>query len=294
MRHHLDPDLAARIEQYRLVFPVASAADGGKQVSPQAGRGLDFHAHRSYAPGDDPRTIDWTVYARHRRLTVRLFQREVDLPIIIALDCSPSMTLVGTSKARFARQLAAAMAISAIAGGSRVAVAPFAADLLTSDPCRRGRSTLRQMLVRLENEGSQRSTDFRRSLIAIAQRYPGPALLIVISDLLGPGLDAGLSTIRDRRFRTLVFHLLDPEELAPQIGDGLVQLQDAESGRTQTVNIDRATLRAYRKDMTVWRAATRGKVLAQHARYVFTSTDVPLARFLLADLCEQGVLRSAR
>ena len=55
------------------------------------GSSLDFQDHRAYAPGDDPRHINWQAYARTGQYSMKLFREEVRPLIDIVLDVSPSM-----------------------------------------------------------------------------------------------------------------------------------------------------------------------------------------------------------
>jgi len=67
----------------------------GLHSSPLRGFSVEFSEHRKYAPGDDPRSIDWKVYARTDRLFVRQFQAETHLACHLLVDTSASMGYVG-------------------------------------------------------------------------------------------------------------------------------------------------------------------------------------------------------
>jgi uncharacterized protein (DUF58 family) len=72
---------------------------GGWQGRGQ-GSSIDFHDHRAYAPGDDPRHLDWGAYARTDQYTMKLFREEVSPRVDVALDVSGSMALTGEKEAR--------------------------------------------------------------------------------------------------------------------------------------------------------------------------------------------------
>ena len=55
------------------------------------GASMDFQDHRAYAPGDDPRHINWQAYARTGQYTMKLFREEIRPVVDIILDASPSM-----------------------------------------------------------------------------------------------------------------------------------------------------------------------------------------------------------
>jgi uncharacterized protein (DUF58 family) len=56
-----------------------------------AGSSLDFHDHRHYYSGDDPRHINWQAYARTGQYTLKLYREEARPIVDIILDVSSSM-----------------------------------------------------------------------------------------------------------------------------------------------------------------------------------------------------------
>ena len=58
----------------------------GGHASIKRGHGIEFSDYRKYVPGDDPRHIDWNVYARTERVYVKRFQEEQDLSVFIFLE----------------------------------------------------------------------------------------------------------------------------------------------------------------------------------------------------------------
>jgi len=55
------------------------------------GASIDFQDHRPYLPGDDPRHIDWQVYARTGAYSMKLYREEVSPFVDLVLDASGSM-----------------------------------------------------------------------------------------------------------------------------------------------------------------------------------------------------------
>ena len=64
------------------------------------GSSIDFQDHRAYAPGDDPRHIDWAAYARTNNYIMKLFREEVSLRVDLVLDVSGSMSLTPEKEER--------------------------------------------------------------------------------------------------------------------------------------------------------------------------------------------------
>lgn len=67
------------------------ARQSGHHLSTQKGRGMDFAESRLYQPGDDVRTMDWRVTAKTGKAHTKVFQEERERPVLLYVDCRPSM-----------------------------------------------------------------------------------------------------------------------------------------------------------------------------------------------------------
>ena len=94
----------------------------GKHRSRLRGRGLDFEEVRSYAFGDDIRSIDWKVTARTKKPHTRVYSEERERPVFIMLDQSSSMFFGSRRymKSVIAAEAAAISAWKVLAVGDRV------------------------------------------------------------------------------------------------------------------------------------------------------------------------------
>src|SRR5215813_13043543 len=109
----LDPALVERLNQ--LQVSARSVVEGntvGQHRAPVKGASIEFRQHRFYAPGDEPRRLDWRVLARTDRPFIKEYDEETNLRCILMLDCSASMGYAGQfgSKFDYAAKLAAAFA----------------------------------------------------------------------------------------------------------------------------------------------------------------------------------------
>jgi uncharacterized protein (DUF58 family) len=86
----------------------------GLHRSPFHGFSVEFSDYRNYQRGDDPRHVDWRLYARSDRLCVKRFTQETNARFYLVVDTSASMGYRGGkawgSKLDAARLLAAALA----------------------------------------------------------------------------------------------------------------------------------------------------------------------------------------
>lgn len=81
----------------------------GEISSRRIGRNYEFEQYRPYAPGDDPRDIDWKVYARSDRLFIKNYGTDTNADVRIILDTSLSMNYPkgSDSKLESAKKIAA-------------------------------------------------------------------------------------------------------------------------------------------------------------------------------------------
>ncbi len=63
----------------------------GLHASPLHGFSVEFSEHRKYTPGDDPKDIDWLVYAKTDKFYVRKFEAERNITGYLVVDASGSM-----------------------------------------------------------------------------------------------------------------------------------------------------------------------------------------------------------
>src|SRR5512143_2814069 len=63
----------------------------GIHRSPYHGFSVEFTEYRQYAAGDDPRYVDWRVFARSDRYFIKKFEDETNLRCHLLADNSRSM-----------------------------------------------------------------------------------------------------------------------------------------------------------------------------------------------------------
>ena len=92
MQKLLNPEVLASLSNLELV--ARAAVHGflnGLHRSPFFGFSQEFAEYKAYAEGDDPRFIDWNVYARTERTYIKRFLGETNTRLVILLDSSASM-----------------------------------------------------------------------------------------------------------------------------------------------------------------------------------------------------------
>lgn len=245
------------------------------------GRGIEFSQVREYQPGDDIRTIDWNVTARHGSPFVKEFVEERDLTIIIAVDVSGSMAFgsVDWRKADIAAELAAVFAFSAVQNADRVGLLLFSDSVRTFIPPRRGHAHA-QVIVRSVVDAAMRgcegNADVEHAAMFLDRVNVHRAVLIVISDFLDLNFERPLKRL-GRRHDVVAIGVFDPrEERFPS--RGLARLRDLETGEERLVDLAKSDIAR--------RASQRHQQLERRFRtagvdWLGVDTAVPYDRQLL-------------
>ncbi|HLG44958.1 MAG TPA: DUF58 domain-containing protein [Reyranella sp.] len=119
------PDIAA-VRAVALRFAQNDALFGQKTMH-QHGEGSEFRALREYAPGLDPRSIDWKQSAKHRALMCKEYFTERNQQVVFAFDCGHLMSepLEGVPRLDHAINAALQMSWVSLDHGDRVGVFGF-------------------------------------------------------------------------------------------------------------------------------------------------------------------------
>ncbi len=278
--------LLARLERLQLVNRRRLAGGlAGEHRSPRHGSSLDFADFREYYPGDDLRRIDLNALARLDRLLVKLFDAEDELTLRLLIDTSGSMA--GHKLAR-ATELAAALGFCALVRRDVVTLHAFPVD--RPGLRFRGRSASAGLFNHLRSLEAGGDTPFALAANRVLNQPGPPGLTVVISDLLTPDWDHGVSRLPARRGEFAVVHLLDPSDLDPDLS-GDLELVDTESGARVEVSLTASVLADYRALAHRWANDVAGRVRASGGAYVRVLTTDDLEQVLLGRARDSGLMR---
>lgn len=202
----------------------------GGHVSLKRGHGIEFSDFRKYELGDDPRHIDWNVYARSERLYVKRFQEEQDLSVFIFLDSTASMhNPAADRKWEYARDLVLALAYVALLQQDGVTIA---VPGVWHSPRFSGGKSVHQIAKALEKPRLSPAAKYRKSMErAISQvRFPGVAFFV--SDFLMPlkEIQYYFSVLRSRNLDICAIQVLGENDLDPLPRQEQVVAIDSENG----------------------------------------------------------------
>lgn len=290
----VDPAVLQRIDDLELV--AKTVVDGfinGLHRSPYLGLSLDFAEHRAYMPGDDIRRIDWRLYARTDRYYVKEFEADTNANFVVLLDVSGSMAYQGTGVAKldYARMLAGSLAYFASRQRDRVGLVTFDDDVVDYvPPSAKHLEVLLHTLDRARPGRPGRLVPPMRKIVELLHRR---GLVVLISDFYEEP-ESVADAVRALRYAgndVIVFHLLDPTELAFPF-EAAQSFEDLETG--ERIPVVPAELRErYREMVQTHVGALRTLLRAERIDYAMLDTSQPLEHALFVLLSERERLQQA-
>lgn len=272
-----------------LEFHARSLVDGslaGKHLTHKRGRSGEFVDRRSYVPGDDRRRMDWKIFARNDRLTVRESRDDSNLPVTLLLDVSLSMGYPeeGVSKRRFSSELLSALGWLLLRRGEPTGVGFFDHRLLSFHAPRTGPDRLGFVLSQLDTPPVGEKSGYGGALKRLGSQLTRRGVTVVATDGLGVLDDVltGFRALRVARQEPVMFQVLDPTERSLD-GMRYGTFRDAES--LDRLTVDPASLApAYGRRMEVrQKQLVRGLSSVGADHFLFStdaSVEEQLALFL--------------
>jgi len=281
----IPPDVRARLRGLRLATRMPAGGDGlGQHSSRSRGAGLEFAQYRAYEPGDEPRRIDWKLYARSDRYFVREAERDSPLTAWIVLDATGSMAQRDRREAErdkldAARTLAACTIELALQQGDRFGLV-MAGDPLQVVPAGSGarqRDRCRLALAQRRSGGGWPSDAALRPLF---ERMAPGSLIVFLSDFFdAAAIDLATRLALARREVASLQLIASDEHDFPFHGSH--RFVEQESGAERRVDAD-----GVRADFLQRFAAARAQ-LAQR----FASAGIRHAEHLLSEPADAPLRR---
>jgi len=276
----LAPEVLAGLANLPLAARVA--VEGtlvGLHRSPRLGFSQEFVEYRAYMEGDDPRFIDWNVYARTDRTVIKRFLGETNSHLMLLLDASASMGYgaPGLSKFRYAQLLAASLAYLASRQHDAVGLLVFdeAVRELRAPSTRTGQ--LEGVLHLIERAAPAHRTDYRQPVERFRSHSARRGMVALLSDFYCDPA-ALIDSVRPLAFQgsdVMLFQILHPRELEPALRDGAL-LEDMETGEQVEVSAEYAR-RVYPARVRRHVQALRDAAAAAGADHLLLDTSQPLA-----------------
>ena len=284
VEEYLKPDVVRQIARLdlRAQFIVKGFLQG-LHASPYHGFSVEFSEHRKYTAGDDPKDIDWLVYAKTDKHYVKKYEAETNITGYLVLDTSASMAWSHRqqlTKLDYSISLAAALCWLMVHQQDPCGPMVFDEKLHASLPARSRRSQIAQVLSVLAKVKPGVGSAIGASLVQVAAMLRHRSLVMIFSDLLadpGPIRDA-LLRLRHRGHDVILFHILDEAEVHFPF-DGMVELTEPESQDRLVLDAD-AARKGYLDAVRDFREGYRRDCVRMGIDYVPLDTGMQFDRAL--------------
>jgi uncharacterized protein (DUF58 family) len=218
LSRYLDPRVLSQIAQqpfepHGLVWGNLA----GAHKSTQSGFAVEFHGHREYVPGDDPRHIDWRVYYRREKYFVKQHELETNFVCHLMLDVSASMRYGegDCQKLLYAARAATMLAYCIIRRNDKVSLATFDRQLRWYLPPSNAWEQIVKMTGHLHEVTPTEGTDIARCAADLAPRTGRREIVIILSDFFGDlgALERAIQRLKFAHHEVVLLQVLDHDEL---------------------------------------------------------------------------------
>jgi uncharacterized protein (DUF58 family) len=281
--HLLDPQVLASLSNLELV--AKTAVEGflvGLHRSPKFGFSQEFVEYRAYSEGDDPRHIDWNVYARTDKTYIKRFLGETNSHLMILLDSSASMGYgsEGLSKLQVGKFLAASLAYMASRQHDAVGVMVFADEVLSYRPPTSRSGSLQSVIHTLDKAQALKGTAINKPMTRFQEHIRRRGLVAVISDFYCDTQEL-LDNVRPLAVQgqdVILFHLLDASELAPELTTSTL-FEDMETGHA--IEVSPTFMKTeYRERINAHISAIQNAASGMNCDHVLLNTSASLDKAL--------------
>ena len=282
-QHLLRPETLSGLANLELVArAVVTGFLTGMHRSPFFGFSQEFREYRAYSEGDDPRFVDWNVYARTERTYIKRYIGETNTRLVVLLDASASMGFASgkITKLTYGKYLAATLAYLAAHQHDAVGLIVFDDKVREHRPASARVGRLSGVLHAIDRAQPGTGTDMSMPFERFREIEKGRGLVAVISDFYCDP-DALLKSVQPLAYQghdVILFQLLDPQELTPVLKESAL-LEDMETGETMEVSpIYMSSL--YRQRIQAHVSALKTAALKAGADYQLVNITEPLDQVL--------------
>jgi uncharacterized protein (DUF58 family) len=249
----------------------------GIHASKRSGSGTEFEQYRHYEPGDDPRRIDWKLYARTDKHLVRESATESNLQIRFLLDLSGSMNYSerGVSRLEYAKILMASLAYLGYRQSDQMSLYALQNGAL-------------QTLVPTGKQAFQRILFALQNATASGQWLPNQArfpefqqkqkeLLVMVSDFLQVDNEwmQLIKNVASPRREIVIFQLLGDQEIDFNLS-GFYRFKDLETDKE--IEVQAETIRdTFQLAVSVYFKKLEEELLLPHVHLIRVKLSEPIA-----------------
>lgn len=231
---------------------------------------MSFSEVREYRVGDDVRDIDWNVTARSSKPHIKIYEEERELTMMLLVDVSGSR-MFGSSerlKKNIITEIAAVLAFSATQNNDKVGCIFFSDKVEKFIPPKKGKSHILMIIRELigfepESQGTRLSEAVRYLTNVNKKRCTA----FLLSDFMTAHSDKealeDALKIAGKKHDIVGIRIYDEREAElPDVG--IIELQDAETGRKVWVDSSSRRVRVHYAESWRERDEAIGELLRRH------------------------------
>lgn len=273
----LDTQFLKQLNRFSLIIRkrITSNYSGGRR-SIAVGRGLTIEDYRPYVKGDEPKLIDWKVYAKTDRIYVKQFEEERSLTVHIIIDKSTSMNFgKKMTKFEYGAMLGLGFAYLSMKENDKFEFTLFDDDLHTIRP-KKGMSQIASIVELLSQVHVKGESNFTKSMQKYKKLLTSRSLVVVISDFLYDKEEIKKGLMRlGKKNEVKCIQVLDREEVDLKI-EGDLRLHDSESDQTLHTYISKRMQEKYQHMLDEHTSSVKTLCNGMKAQFYQVVTDVPL------------------
>ena len=254
LSRYLDPEYLKRVAD-RPIEPQGLVVGNlaGSHKSPLSGFAVEFAGHRDYIPGDDPRHVDWRLYFKRDRLSVKQYEMETNFVCHLLLDVSASMRYgeQAEQKLLYAAHAAMTLGYSIIGRNDKVSLATFDDQVRDYVPPGKSLTQLHRMTNHLDQINPVQKTRMAECLMDSTARMGRREIVMIFSDFFTDlaALETALHGMKYSRHEIVLFQVLHPHERSFEFNGMMkfVGLENDEQFLTQAEDVREAYLTSFRR-----------------------------------------------
>jgi uncharacterized protein (DUF58 family) len=218
LSRYLDPEvLSAVADRHFEPRGLVVGNLAGAHKSPLSGFAVEFSGHREYAPGDDPKHIDWRVYFNRDKFVVKQYELETNFVCHLLLDISASMRYGEghQQKLLYAAQMATTLGYSIVRHSDKVSLATFDTHVRGFVTPSNSMDQVVRMTQHLDQVAPVEKTEMATCLAELAQRMGRREIVVVFSDFFIDlsHIESAIQRLRYNKHEVVLMQVLHHDEL---------------------------------------------------------------------------------
>lgn len=268
----------------------------GVHRSQRRGHGVEFAEYRKYEIGDNPRAIDWGLFARSDKLYIKRYLEEENVSLFIVIDGSLSLTHPALrEKWALASTLATCISYVALAHQDPVNIAVLGGRYSPTFWGGHAFASLQRFMTEEDTRISQedaKSFSLPESARITATRTRFPGICVVISDFLYPVAEAAavLSAFTARNMEVHALQVLGSADTNPYPNETAAHAIDSETGEELPLALDEAAREHYNSLLSKHTSELRHHCLSHQIQIASTHTSTtPVEQTAIETLSRMGL-----